>query len=363
MLVTGATGFIGGHVARTLAAAGFPLRVTVRNRHQGETVRAALAPHVRSDRRVDDAVEVAVASLDHDAGWLDAARGCRFVQHLAMPVPIAQPREPAAMVATATGGMRRIVEAAAGAGVERMVVTSSLAAVSGSRAADRATPVDERDWTDPDRPGLVAYYRAKTLAEQTAWALAEATGLSVAVINPGLVLGPLLYHRLCSSVEIIRRPLAGGVPLIPRLGVETADVRDVADLHVAAMTSASADGERFLATAGFLEMVEAARWLRTDLGHAARRVPTRTAPDWTVRALAVFRRDVRLALPQLGARNEASSDKARTVLGWQPRPLRDTVVATAHSLLERNLVRAAPRRLRRRTSRRRRSPAGGSSPA
>jgi nucleoside-diphosphate-sugar epimerase len=156
------------------------------------------------------------------------------------------------------------------------------------------------------------------------------------------VLGPLLGPDLSASILVIKRMMDGGMPAAPRLCFGVVDVRDVADLHLRAMTHPLARGERFLCSAGdFLPLVEVARVLRTRLGAAAARAPTRELPDWLLRATALFNRSAREILPELGKRKNGSNDKAKRVLGWAPRSNEECIAATGESLLKLGLVRAA----------------------
>jgi len=202
-------------------------------------------------------------------------------------------------------------------------------------------PFDESDWTNLDGDGLSAYVKSKTLAERAAWSFMGREGgdMELAVVNPVGVFGPALAADFSTSIEIIRRMLDGELPGLPRITFGVVDVRDVADLHLKAMTHPEAAGERFLAVAGdFLSMREIALVLRQRLGDAARRVPTRELPDWLLRAVALLDKSVAQIVPELGKRKNATSAKARRVLGWTPRPADEAIVATAESLARLGLL-------------------------
>ena len=230
--------------------------------------------------------------------------------------------------------------AARDAGVRRVVLTSSFAAV-GYGHAERAEPFDEASWTDVDGPGITAYVKSKTLAERAAWTFMGREGgdMELTTVNPVGIFGPVMGADYATSIEIVRRMMDGALPGLPRLVFGAVDVRDVADLHLRAMTHPDAAGERFLATAGdFVSLQEMARMLRGRLGDAARRVPTRELPDWLLKAVAVFDKSVGQIVPELGRRKNATSGKARRMLGWAPRPVEDAVVATAESLRAQGLL-------------------------
>ena len=195
---------------------------------------------------------------------------------------------------------------------------------------------DEALWTDPDADGLDAYRRSKTLAEQAAWAFMDEAGgsTSLATILPGAVLGPILGTDSLGSVEVVGRLLRGELPRVPKIALEVVDVRDVADIHLRAMTSPDAAGQRFLATGDLLWMPDIARLLRSELGAGAARVPTRSIPDVVVRLLACRRPELQGVLPGLGRRNRHSTAKAEQRLGWRPRPGTEAVLDCARSLID-----------------------------
>jgi nucleoside-diphosphate-sugar epimerase len=208
-----------------------------------------------------------------------------------------------------------------------------VAAVRGGHD-DASGALTEDDWTDLDHPGLSPYVRSKTIAERAGWDLVEerdAVG-RLAVVNPGAILGPTLSEDHSFSLELVER-LLNGVPGTPRIGFSIVDVRDVADLEIRAMLAPDGGGERFLAVTEFRWMAEVAAVLRDQLGEQAAKVPTRTLPNLAVRAMGLFDPGIRSIANQLGVRVELSSEKARRVLGWSPRPADETIVDTARSLL------------------------------
>jgi len=232
------------------------------------------------------------------------------------------------------------LRAARDAGVRRVVLTSSFAAIGYGTVA-RDARFDEESWTDPQGEGLTAYTKSKTLAERAAWELMakEGGGLELAVVNPVLVCGPVLGRDFATSILVVQRMLDGSMPGFPRMWFGLVDVRDVADLHLRAMTHPAAKGERFLAVAGdFVSLGDMARILKERMGGAAKRVPTRELPDWMVRGIALFNPELRQILPELGKRKNATSEKAQRMLGWSARPVEESVVATAESLLRLGLV-------------------------
>jgi dihydroflavonol-4-reductase len=332
VLVTGGYGFVGSHCIVQLLAAGHDVRTTVRSPAREADVRATL-------KEVGARLTFTVADLTADAGWAQAAAGCDFVLHVASPFPARAPRHEDELITPAREGTLRVLRAARDAGVKRVVLTSSFAAI-GYGHAPRTTPFDETSWTNTTAP-VSAYVKSKTLAERAAWDFvsAEGRGMELTAVNPVAILGPVLGRDYASSVLLVRRMLDGEVPALPRVRFGIVDVRDVADLHLRAMVDPAAAGQRFLAIAGdFMAVSEIATVLKTRLGPLGRRVSTRQAPDWVIRLAALFVAEARTAVPELGKTKNATSEKARRVLGWAPRTREDAIVATGESLARLGLV-------------------------
>jgi dihydroflavonol-4-reductase len=335
VLVTGASGFIGLHCVRELLQQGYRVRGSLRSPQREARLRAALAEHVD----VGDRLEFATADLASDDGWEAAVAGCTYVLHVASPLPRELPEHEDDLIVPAREGALRVLRAASDAGVARVVLTSSMAAViSGHRRDGRA--FDESDWSLTEK--INPYEKSKTLAERAAWdfvaALPEDRMLELAVINPGLVLGPILEEDYGTSAEAVKKLLARELPGCPRLGYEVVDVRDVADAHVAAMTAPGAAGQRFCCVESFAWMSDIARILKRHFGPRGYRVPTLPLPDFLVRIVARFDGTVRLVVDDLGCHQQVSNERIKRVLGWQPRGLEETVVATGESLIENGVV-------------------------
>ena len=336
MLVTGGTGFLGGWCGAELLRRGYTVRTTVRDLRRSDDVRAALAA---AGVDAGERLSVVAADLNADDGWPEAVAGCDYVLHVASPFPPAQPKDPDELIAPARDGALRVIGASLDAGVRRVVMTSSVAAVRHGRAPSADRPYDEADWTDPDDLRRTPYVRSKTIAERAAWDYVRERDAEsrLAVVNPGAIVGPVLSDDRSFSLQVIER-LMGGMPAVPRLGFVLVDVRDVADLHIRAMTAPPAGGERFLAVDRFLWMKDVARILRERLGQAAAKVPTRVAPDLLIRAMGIFDPSVRSIVSDLGVSTTYTAEKAKTTLGWETRPIEDSIADTAQSLIERGLV-------------------------
>jgi nucleoside-diphosphate-sugar epimerase len=288
------------------------------------------------------ALNFVAADLLTDAGWPAAVAGCDFVLHVASPFPPDVPLHEDDLIRPAREGTLRVLRAARDAGVRRVVITSSFAAIGYGTEVDR--PYTEQDWSNPDAPGVTAYAKSKTLAERAAWDFfaCERASLELAVVNPVAVFGPVLGPDFSTSVQILQMLLNGAMPACPpcpQISFGLVDVRDVADLHLRAMTSPAANGQRFLAVSGeFMSIQQIAAILRQHLGPAARRVPTRLLPNWILRVVALFNPTVAQIVPELGKTKTATNRKAIEVLGWQPRSNEASILDTAHSLQQLGLL-------------------------
>lgn len=337
VLVTGGSGFVGSHVILQLLAAGHEVRTTVRNLSREAEVRATLAA---AGADAGNRLSFFAADLEKDLGWAEAAAGCDYVHHVASPFPPAQPKVEQELIRPAREGTVRVLRAARDAGVRRIVVTSSFAAV-GYGQGQRDTPYTEADWTDPDGPAVQPYMKSKTLAERAAWDFIarEGNGMELAVVNPVGIFGPALNGDLSTSIFLVKTMIEGKMPGTPRLYLGVVDVRDVADLHLRAMTDPAAAGERFLAVAGeAMSFHQMATVLRERLGPAAAKVPKRELPDWLIRLLAIVNPLAREAVPRLGIKASASNEKAHRMLSWTPRSREDAIVASGESVIALGLI-------------------------
>jgi dihydroflavonol-4-reductase len=331
VLVSGGTGFLGGWSVVALLERGYDVRCTVRDlKREGAVRDAVTAAGVDAGSRLT----VLAADLTSDDGWAEAVAGCRYVLHVASPFPPVQPKDPDELIVPARDGAMRVLRAALDAGVERVAMTSSIAAIRSDRESSAAAPYTEADWTDGADTSHTPYVRSKAIAERAAWDHVRSAGAEdrLTTINPGAIIGPALNDDHSYSLQVIER-LLDGMPAVPQIGFSFVDVRDVADLHIRALTDPAAGGERFIAVDEFLWMAEVAAILRERLGGAAKKVPTRIAPNLLVRAMALFDGGVRSVVGDLGKESWFSGEKARTTLGWTPRPVGDSIEDCARSLI------------------------------
>jgi nucleoside-diphosphate-sugar epimerase len=339
VLVTGGSGFLGGWCLVELLERGYRARTTIRDLAREGEVRE----NVGSQVDVGDRLQVVAADLTSDRGWAEAIAGCEYVLHVASPFPPAQPKDPDELIVPARDGTLRVLRESLAAGVRRVVVTSSVAAVRHSRdhAAASGRELTEADWSDPDNLDLTPYTRSKTIAELAAWEYMRAQGAEEKLVTvlPGAIVGPVLGKDRSYSLQAVERMLTGRMPGLPTLGFSFIDVRDVAALEVGAMTAAGAAGQRLIAAGQFLWLSEVAAVLREQLGPDARKVPRRRVPNVVIRAMARFDPELRSVTGDLGQKTTFSLENAKRRVGWSPRPVEETIVECARSLLGQ---RAAP---------------------
>jgi dihydroflavonol-4-reductase len=334
-LVTGGSGYIGGWCVISLLQQGYTVRATIRDLGRAEEVKRSIESVVDPAGRLS----FHAADLTSDTGWDAAAQGAEYVLHVASPLGVPEPKDPEQLIGPARDGALRAIRAAIKAGAKRVVMTSSVAATS-RPLSEPDGEADETVWTDGEDVSAGAYARSKTIAEKAAWDLIgrEGNGTTLAVVNPALVLGPVFGPDYSDSVQVVERLLKGRIPGLPHLGFCVVDVRDVADLHLRAMTAPEAAGQRFIAAGEFAWMAEIASMLRARLPERVSKIPTAKAPDLLIRLAALVDHDLRAVTPGLGHKRVFSSAKAERMLGWKPRAIEETLFDCARSLIDRGLA-------------------------
>jgi nucleoside-diphosphate-sugar epimerase len=339
VLVTGATGFIAGHCIAQLLQAGYAVRGTIRSGTDSTDLQRVFEPFMQTSSRL----ELVTADLTKDEGWREAVEGCRWVIHVASPVPAGLPKDEREVLEPALNGTLRILRVAAIAGVRRTVLTSSLGAII-SGHSDYSRVLDESDWSDV-QGNITLYAKSKTLAERAAWDIvSDLTGerrMELAVISPGVVFGPLLAgQKTSTSVNIIRKMMSGKYLGSPRYKMAIVDARDVASAHLSAMVAPQAAGKRYCCLAGVLWARQVAETLARQYANDGYRIRVRQLPDWQVRLAALFDEQSRYVIGRLGRDFEVSNQRLTQELGWQPRSPEEAIIATAESLIEQGLVKS-----------------------
>lgn len=332
ILVTGATGFIGSQIIVQLLNTGHQVTGTMRDLKRADSMREIYGQHV------NDLSRLSFVQLDlmKDDGWDEACEGIEYVVHTASPVPARIPRREKDIIEPAVQGVKRALKSASKAGVKRLVMTSSIVAVMYGHE-DEKIEFTEKDWSNPNHPkDKSAYSKSKTFAEKAAWEFihADKSGLELTTINPGMVLGPIMESDIGTSALVVKMLLDGAFPGTPKIGWPIVDVRDVAALHIMAMTHPKAAGERFIAANDFMWMNDIAHVLKARTPHLARKVATKDLPNWLMRIMANFNKEVKSVAFELGKRRKNASKKAFNILGWRPRSNEEAIVATAETLVK-----------------------------
>jgi nucleoside-diphosphate-sugar epimerase len=336
VLLTGISGFLGGHVALQLLNAGYIVRGSVRNLGKAEKVRTTLARHGADVSRL----EFVALDLLADAGWTEAMADVRYLQHTASPFVLDLPDDKMDLIRPAVEGTERALNAALKASVERIVLTSSMAAIAYGHDKTHAAPFTAADWTNLEGRGVNAYIESKTRAERRAWEIMASFGrkADLATINPSAILGPLLDDDPGTSAQIVKRMLDGSVPALPRITFAIVDIRDVAEAHLRALVTPEAGGRRYPMGERTMYMNEVAPIVREAAPERARKVPTMRLPDFAVRLYALFDRDVRGLVNELGVVKILDSSATVGLLGHPLIVARDSIIATTRSLLDQRLV-------------------------
>ena len=339
VLVTGATGFIAQHCILQLLEAGYSVRGTVRSPERAAKLKDTLRPHISGDAQARlDRLSFVETDLYSDDGWGEAVTDCTFVLHVASPLPRTPPKHEDELIVPARDGALRVLKASAEAGVKRVVLTSSIAAVLYGR--DRSQTYNEDSWSDIHSNAIGAYEKSKTIAERAAWDFMKEQGgdMELACINPGLVLGPVLDEDWGTSGEAIKKLLDREFPACPDMNWATVDVRDVAAAHFAAMTVPEAAGKRFICAIENHSMRDVAAILDEKFRDRGFKVPTGKLPSFLVRLVAIFDKTARLGLNDLGVKQHLDNSRIKDILNWQPRNLEEMVESMGDSFIEYGIV-------------------------
>jgi dihydroflavonol-4-reductase len=311
VLVTGITGYIGEHCAAELLREGYEVVGTVRSLAKADATRKAISKVAQTDN-----LTFVEADLLSDKGWDDAMQGCSYALHVASPFFLKEPQNENELIAPAVDGTLRVIKAAKSAEVKRLVLTSSTFAIIAGKETGKYGP---QDWSDTNK-NIGAYAKSKTLAERAAWAEVKGSNLELTVINPGAVFGPPIASKDgAQNVAMMADMIAGKMPMIPDMAMGMVDVRDIAKLHIAAMTKSGASGKRFIAcTAEPIEMSTVTQVLR-DAGYS--KAPARKAPTFLLKFMGIFDKQVKGMLPFIGKKASYDNSETFEILEWKPTPM------------------------------------------
>lgn len=337
VLVTGATGYIAKHLVLQLLNAGYSVIGSTRSTAREAELRAAVAPHL-TDPAAQDRLRVVALDLNSDDGWDAAMQGVDVLMHTASPFPLTMPDNEQDIIRPAVEGALRAVKAAKSAGVSRIIMTSSVVSVLNCELPEGRNTHNESDWSNLTGPAATAYLKSKTLAERAVWdwQAADAPDMQITVINPSFVLGAPLDDNFGTSINIIDRLMRGKDPMVPDLGFPIVDVRDIALMHIRAMETPDSIGMRIIGADRHLRFSDISGLLKSD--HPNRKIPTRVAPNWLIRILAIFDKTLRGILPSLGKREEVSNARAQSVLQIEFRDVRQAVRDSGAYLVDHNLL-------------------------
>ncbi|HZY67940.1 MAG TPA: NAD-dependent epimerase/dehydratase family protein [Devosia sp.] len=331
ILVTGASGFVGKWCVVKLLEKGYRVRGTIRSQAKAERVRRTLEALVGPD--VLARLELVEADILADRGWAEAMAGVDAVMHVATVIRGDEPRDQSLVIRPAIEGTERILKATHAAGIKRLIVTSSIATVGYGHGHTTGTRTyNETHFTNlANMRHTWAYCIGKTKAEQLAWAFAEEHGLDLTTIHPGAIIGPALDEDASISVGLVGGLLDGTTPALPSNGFSIVDVRDVADMHVAALENPAANGQRYLATAEYMPFPEVGRVLQ-EL-YPDRKIPNRPAPDWAIRLVALFGGPARQIINDIGNVKIFDGSKGEALMGHPYISARQSIKDTAEAVI------------------------------
>ena len=338
VLLTGASGYIAKHIALQLLEAGYDVRGTVRDMSRADEVTKAVQPHLSDAADLGERLTFVTLDLNADDGWDAAMDGVDVLMNTASPFPMVQPKNEDDLIRPAVDGALRALRAAHNAGVSRVVLTSSTAAISGSELPPGDTAFDETNWTNPADPDASAYTRSKTLAEQAAWSFVrdKAPEMKLTTVNPGFVLGAPLDKNFGTSIAVIERLLRAKDPMLPDIGFTTVDVQDVAEMHVTVIDKPETFGQRIMTVDRFMSFTQLAQAIKT--AHPNRKIITRVAPHFAVRFLGIFDPAIKSILPSLGRVDRVDNSRAMSIFGRGMRQAHKAAVSSADYLIQNKLV-------------------------
>jgi dihydroflavonol-4-reductase len=312
VLVTGGNGHVGNTLAKRLHDKGYEVRVTVRN--PGEAEASGIFDGY--------AVRMCRADMRDAAAVREAMDGVDGVFQVAALYHYNDQGLDQGIVANNVEGARTVLRLASECGVGRVVFTSSIAAVGFGGSAQR--PLTEQDWSHPDD----AYCRSKLESERAAWASAAEHGLDLVALCPSIILGPNFYKHTPSTVNVAAL-IDNQVPFRVPIGLAAVDVRDVADAHILAYENRMASGRYLVTGTRMPDLFGALSECDPDMV-----VPERTLSMDEARQLA---EKSGMPVELVGQPYWYSDQRIRCELGWQPRPIAETLHDTIAWIRSRDL--------------------------
>ena len=329
VLVTGGSGFIALHCIDQLLEKGFMIRTTIRSESRKEEINKAMDKYPNLDQNL----EFHICDLLKDEGWEAAVDGCDYVLHVASPFILEVPSDENVLIKPAVDGTLRVLNACSKAHVKKVVLTSSVAAVAYGHGVEKT--YDESDWSNTgEDSGITPYAKSKTLAEKAAWNFVEELDpdkkFDFTVINPVGVFGPMLTRDIGTSNSLVSRLINGELPACPATHMGYVDVRDVAKAHVFSMLNSSTNNKRIIVSESEMFFVDVGRILN-EAGF--KKSPTKQMPNWLVKFLAIFIKELSGVTKSLGRRVDTDKSLAKSLFDWQYISAKDSILDTANQLV------------------------------
>ena len=336
VLLTGISGWIAKHTAIELLNSGYEVLGTIRNKNLIEQTKETISKYASIEK-----LSFVELDLVKDEGWNEAAKGCKYIMHIASPFPMKVSNDRESLLPTAVGGTLRVLNAGLNAGVEQIIKTSSIVAMF--RKPNRTNPYSfgENDWTDENWvEGVNDYFLSKTKAERTAWEFMESKGLKnkLTTINPGGVFGDALDKKGGTSIEYVRQFLKGKFPAAPKFAVLISDVKDVAKSHVACIRNKKGGGRRLIVGKEVKKLVELSQIMAEAMPEYAKKVPKKELPNFMVKLISYIDSSAKTMIPDLGIMMQTDSTYAEDLLGFKFKGAKDCISENAKSVVKLGLV-------------------------
>ncbi|UZR97933.1 SDR family oxidoreductase [Chondrinema litorale] len=336
VLLTGVTGFLGSHTTIQLLEKGYKVIGTLRKMQRASDMLSVIGTHTANFKNLS----FVEADLTDENIWFEITKGVDYIQHVASPFPRVLPKKEEDLILPSKNGTLNILKAAAANGVKRVVLTSSSGAmIYGKSKQQRNSTFDESDWTNiANKKDSTPYFRSKTIAEKAAWDFIEkdTSGLELATVCPGAILGPVLEKDFGTSANIVIKTMDGSSPAIPDIGFDVVDVRSVADLLIRAMELPQAANKRYVGSAGYLKFKEVASIVKQ--AYPNRKVPSMVIPDFMVKLFANIDKSLKPILIDLSVERKVDNSRAKQELGWNPISNREAVLSCAESVIKQGIV-------------------------